>query len=189
MTGTIIWVSLGCHRLFVHTELLVRVYLSQKNEGEKLSYIVVGVLELLIFVVTLTWRMGLCTLFLFIYRSTCRSIELKLLERLPLVLACSQPRTGTVLPWHNCVLVCKQDAQAMKQREANVRVRNSARRVDELSVQRDSIRKASTHRAFLMLVPLPVSLDTKCDTMGGDVCAAMGANHAKYYLRSCMLRC
>ena len=90
-----------------------------------MSYIVVGVLELLIFAVTLSWRLGML-----------HSIPFHLPQHLPFNRAeiAGAVAIGIGLfpaaYWHRTSMAqlrtrMQQDAQAMKQREANVRVRNS----------------------------------------------------------------
>lgn len=125
MTGTIIWVSLVVTGFLCILNSVFAYIFRKRTTGEKLSYIAVGVLELLIFVVTLTWRLGLL-----------HSIPFHLPQHL---LFNRAEIVGAVaigiglLPaayWHRTSMSqlrsrMQQDALTMKQREANVHMRNS----------------------------------------------------------------
>lgn len=125
MTGTIIWVSLVVTGFLCILNSVFAYIFRKRKTGERLSYIVIGVLELLIFVVTLTWRLGLL-----------HSIPFHLPQHL---LFNRAEIAGAVaigiglFPaayWHRTSMSqlrtrMQEDAQTMKQREANVRVRNS----------------------------------------------------------------
>lgn len=125
MTGTIIWVSLVVTGFLCILNSVFAYIFRKRTTGEKLSYIVVGVLELLIFVVTLTWRLGLL-----------HSIPFHLPQHLPFNRAeiAGAIAIGIGLfpaaYWHRTSMSqlrtrMQEDAQAMKQRETNVHVRNS----------------------------------------------------------------
>lgn len=125
MTGTIIWLSLVVTGFLCILNCLFAYFFRKRTRGEKLSYIVVGVLELLIFVVTLSWRLGML-----------HSIPFHLPPHLPFNRAeiAGAVAIGIGLfpaaYWHRTSMAqlrtrMQQDAQTMKQREANVRVRNS----------------------------------------------------------------
>ncbi len=125
MTGTIIWVSLVVTGFLCILNSVFAYMFRKRTTGEKVSYIVIGVLELLIFVVTLTWRLGLL-----------HSIPFHLPQHLPFNRAeiAGAVAIGIGLfpaaYWHRTSMSqlrtrIQEDAQTMKQREANVRVRNS----------------------------------------------------------------
>lgn len=125
MTGTIIWVSLVVTGFLCILNSVFAYIFRKRTTGEKLSYVVVGVLELLIFVVTLTWRLGLL-----------HSIPFHLPQHLPFNRAeiAGAVAIGIGLfpaaYWHRTSMSqlrtrMQEDAQTMKQREANVHVRNS----------------------------------------------------------------
>lgn len=125
MTGMIIWLSLVVTGFLCILNSVFAYIFRKRTTGERLSYIVICVLELLIFVVTLTWRLGLL-----------HSIPFHLPQHL---LFNRAEIAGAVaigiglFPaayWHRTSMAqlrtrMQQDAQTMKQREANVRVRNS----------------------------------------------------------------
>lgn len=121
----IIWVSLIVTGFLCILNSVFAYIFRKRTTGEKVSYIVVCVLELLIFVVTLTWRLGLL-----------HSIPFHLPQHLPFNRAeiAGAVAIGIGLfpaaYWHRTSMSqlrtrMQQDAQTMKQREANVHVRNS----------------------------------------------------------------
>ncbi|MHB8598608.1 MAG: hypothetical protein ACYDER_17560 [Ktedonobacteraceae bacterium] len=125
MTGMIIWASLVVTGFLCILNSVFAYIFRKRTTGEKLSYVVVGVLELLIFVVTLTWRLGLL-----------HSIPFHLPQHLPFNRAeiAGAVAIGIGLfpaaYWHRTSMSqlrtrMQEDAQTMKQREANVHVRNS----------------------------------------------------------------
>jgi hypothetical protein len=125
LTGTIIWLSLIVTGFLCILNSAFAYIFRKRTTGEKVSYIVVGVLELLIFVVTLTWRLRLL-----------HSIPFHLPQHLPFNRAeiAGAVAIGIGLfpaaYWHRTSMSqlrtrMQKDAQTMKQREANVRVRNS----------------------------------------------------------------
>jgi len=125
LTGTIIWVSLVVTGFLCILNSVFAYIFRKRTTGEKVSYIVVGVLELLIFVVTLTWRLGLL-----------HSIPFHLPQHLPFNRAeiAGAVAIGIGLfpaaYWHRTSMSqlrtrMQEDAQTMKQREAKVQVRNS----------------------------------------------------------------
>lgn len=125
MTGTIIWVSLVATGFLCILNCLFAYIFRKRTKGEKASYMVVGVLELLIFAVTISWRLGML-----------HSIPFHLPQHLPFNRAeiAGAVAIGIGLfpaaYWHRTSMSqlrtrMQQDAQVMKQRDANVRVRNS----------------------------------------------------------------
>lgn len=125
MTGTIIWVSLIVTGFLCILNTAFAYMFRKRTQSEKLSYIVVGVLELLIFAVTLSWRLGML-----------HGIPFHLPPHLPFNRAeiAGAVAIGIGLfpaaYWHRTSMAqlrarMEQDAQVMKQREASVRVRNS----------------------------------------------------------------
>lgn len=126
MTNTIIWLSLSITAFLCILNCLLAYIFRRRKRGEKLSYIVVGALELLIFVVTLTWRIGLL-----------HSIPFHLPQHLPFNRAeiAGAVAIGIGLfpaaYWHRTSVAqlrirMQQDAQVMKQRDASVRIRSNA---------------------------------------------------------------
>ena len=126
MTETIIWVSLSVTAFLCILNCLFAYIFRKRKKSERLSYIAIGVLELLIFVVTLTWRIGLL-----------HSIPFHLPQHLPFNRAeiAGAVAIGIGLfpaaYWHRTSVSqlrtrMQKDAQVMKQRDANVRVRNNA---------------------------------------------------------------
>ena len=125
MTNMIIWLSLSLTALLCILNGLFVYIFRKRTKSERLSYIVVSVLELLIFVVILMWHMGLL-----------HSIPFHLPQHL---LFNRAEIAGTVaigiglFPiayWHRTSVAqlrirMEQDAQVMKQRDAGVRVRNN----------------------------------------------------------------
>lgn len=126
MTSTIVWISLVITGFLCILNFAFAYVFRKRTGREQASYIGVGVLELLIFVVTLTWRLGLL-----------HSIPFHLPQHLPFNRAeiAGAVAIGVGLfPaafWHRTSVSqlraqMRQDAQMMKQREAGVRVRSNA---------------------------------------------------------------
>lgn len=126
MTETIIWVSLVVTGFLCILNCVFAYIFRKRKKGERLSYIAVGVIELLIFAVTLAWRLGML-----------HSIPFHLPQHLPFNRAeiAGAVAIGIGLfpaaYWHRTSVAqmrtrMQQDAQIMKQRDANVRVRSNA---------------------------------------------------------------
>lgn len=126
MTNTIIWLSLSITASLCILNCLLAYIFRKRTKIEKWSYIVVGMLELLIFAVTLTWRLGLL-----------HSIPFHLPQHLPFNRAeiAGAVAIGIGLfpaaYWHRTSVAqlrirMQKDAQVMKQREASVRVHSNA---------------------------------------------------------------
>lgn len=126
MTNTLVWISLVITGFLCILNFAFAYVFRKRTGRERASYIGVGALELLIFAVTLTWRLGLL-----------HSIPFHLPQHLPFNRAeiAGAVAIGVGLfPaafWHRTSIAqlrarMRQDAQVMKQREASVRVRSNA---------------------------------------------------------------